>query len=94
MARHDCLALGYETAYRYLIHDRDSIFSVELDASVGNFGLRVLKIPSRSPMANGICERLIGTIRRECLEIGSATVNCASGRSASSCSCTQLIRNW
>ena len=61
-------ALGYETAYRYLIHDRDSIFSVELDASVGNFGLRVLKIPPRSPMANGICERLIGTIRRECLD--------------------------
>jgi putative transposase len=50
-------ALGYETAYRYLIHDRDSIFSVELDASVGNFGLRVLKIPPRSPMANDICER-------------------------------------
>ena len=32
------------------------------------FGLRVLKIPPRSPMANGICERLIGTIRRECLD--------------------------
>ena len=67
--KHICGAqLGYETAYRYLIHDRDSIFSVELDASVGNFGLRVLKIPPRSPMANGICERLIGTIRRECLD--------------------------
>ena len=61
-------ALGYQTAYRYLIHDRDSIFSVDLDASVGNFGLRVLKTPPRSPMANGICERLIGTIRRECLD--------------------------
>jgi putative transposase len=61
-------ALGYETAYRYLIHDPDSIFSVELDASIGNFGLRVLKIPPRSPMANGICERLIGTICRECLD--------------------------
>jgi putative transposase len=60
-------ALGYETAYRYLIHDRDSIFSVELDASVGNFGLRVLKIPPRSPMANGICERpLSSRIQRRC----------------------------
>jgi putative transposase len=61
-------ALGYETRYRYLIHDRDSIFSSELDNSVGSFGLRVLRTPPRSPMANGICERVIGTIRRECLD--------------------------
>ena len=51
-------ALGYETRYRYLIHDRDNIFSLELDGSVGNLGLRVLKTPPRSPMANGICERM------------------------------------
>jgi hypothetical protein len=50
----------------YLIHDSDSIFSRELDASVGSFGLRVLETPPRSPKANAICERLIGTIRREC----------------------------
>jgi len=61
-------ALGYETRYRYLIHDRDNIFSLELDGSVGNLGLCVLKTPPRSPMANGICERMIGTIRRECLD--------------------------
>jgi putative transposase len=61
-------ALGYETRYRYLIHDRDNIFSLELDGSVGNLGLYVLKTPPRSPIANGICERMIGTIRRECLD--------------------------
>jgi putative transposase len=61
-------ALGYETRYRYLIHDRDSIFSFELDNCVESFGLRVLKTPPRCPMANGICERVIGTIRRECLD--------------------------
>jgi hypothetical protein len=33
------------TADTYLIHDRDSIFSAELDASVGIFGLRVQKTP-------------------------------------------------
>ena len=59
---------GYETRYRYLIHDRDSIFSWELDNSVGSLGLCVLKTPPRCPMANGICERVIGTIRRECLD--------------------------
>ena len=60
--------LGLDIRYRYLIHDRDSIFSAELDASIGSFGLRVVKTPPRCPMANAICERLIGTIRRECLD--------------------------
>ena len=31
-------------------------------------GLRVLKTPPRSPKANSICERVIGTLRRECLD--------------------------
>jgi putative transposase len=53
--------------YRYLLHDRDSIFSKELDLAVKSFGLRVLKSPVRAPKANARCERLIGTIRRECL---------------------------
>jgi len=53
---------------RYLLHDRDSIFSERLDQSIAGFGLRVLKSPPRSPKANALCERLIGTIRRECLD--------------------------
>jgi len=52
-------AFGLDARYGYLIHDRDSIFSRELDASVGRCGLRVLKTPPRCPMANGLCERLI-----------------------------------
>ena len=55
--------------YRYLIHDRDSIFSSELDEELSrSFGLRVLRTPVRAPKANAYCERLIGTIRRECLD--------------------------
>jgi putative transposase len=61
-------AVGYETRYEYLLHDRDSIFSADLDQSVRRLGLRVLKSPLRSPTANSICERVIGTIRRECLD--------------------------
>ena len=61
-------ALGFDAHYGYLLHDRDSIFSRELDAAVGGFGLRVLKTPPRCPMANRLCERVIGTIRRECLD--------------------------
>jgi len=61
-------ALGFDTHYGYLLHDRDSIFSRELDAAVGGLGLRILKTPPRCPMANGLCERVIGTIRGECLD--------------------------
>jgi transposase InsO family protein len=61
-------ATGWDDRYRYLLHDRDCIFSKSLDESIGRLGLTVLKSPLRSPMANAICERVIGTIRRECLD--------------------------
>ena len=60
--------LGYDGEYRYLIHDRDTIFARSLDESIKNLGLTVLKSPPHSPKANAICERVIGTIRRECLD--------------------------
>jgi hypothetical protein len=37
-------------------------------ANCGNLRLRVLKTPYRSPEANSLCERLIGSLRRECLD--------------------------
>ena len=54
--------------YRFLIHDRSGIFSKEFDGTASKMGLRVIKTPYRSPQANSICERTIGTIRRECLD--------------------------
>jgi putative transposase len=61
-------AIPSDHSYRFLIHDRDSIFSPQLDQQVRHLGLRVLKTPPQSPQANAICERLIGTLRRECLD--------------------------
>jgi len=55
-------------AHKYLIHDRDSIFARQLDDSIRAMGLAVLRSPFSSPKANAICERVIGTIRRECLD--------------------------
>ena len=60
--------IGFDDAYGYLLHDRDSIFTRDLDQSMATFELQVLRSPPRSPNANAICERLIGTIRRECLD--------------------------
>ena len=54
--------------YRFLIHDRDSVFSPAIDEMLTSTGLTVLKTPVRSAQANAHCERLIGTIRRECLD--------------------------
>jgi putative transposase len=61
-------AMPSDHGYRFLIHDRDCIFSQQLDQRVQHLGLRVLKTPVRSPQANAFCERLLGTLRRECLD--------------------------
>jgi len=61
-------ALPGDHGNKFLIHDRDAIFSAELDQGLGSFGLRVLRTPVRAPQANAYCERLVGTIRRECLD--------------------------
>ena len=54
--------------FRFLIHDRDAIFSPAVDITLKDFGICVRKTPKRAPKANAYCERLVGTIRRECLD--------------------------
>jgi transposase InsO family protein len=61
-------AIPSDHPYCFLIHDRDAIFSTGLDAAVARLGLAVIKTPVRSPRANTLCERLIGTLWRECLD--------------------------
>src|SRR4051812_33647678 len=53
---------------RFVIHDRDTIYSEGVDRTLDAMGLTVLKTPGRAPQANAFCERVIGTIRRECLD--------------------------
>jgi putative transposase len=55
-------------AYRFVLHDCDSIYSPGLDAAVAAMGIRVLRTPVQSPTANAYCERLLGSLRRECLD--------------------------
>jgi hypothetical protein len=61
-------AIPSDHRYRFLIHDRDGIFSSQLDGSITHMGLCVLETPLRSPKANSLCERAMGTLRRECLD--------------------------
>ncbi|MGA7740663.1 MAG: integrase core domain-containing protein, partial [Polyangia bacterium] len=57
-----------DQAPRFLIHERDSIYGTWFRRRVKGFGTRCLATPPRSPQANGYCERVIGTLRRECLD--------------------------
>lgn len=61
-------AIPGETAHWWLIHDRDAIYAPAVDDAVQAMGVRVLKTPARTPQANAFCERVIGTMRRECLD--------------------------
>jgi len=61
-------AIPSDHSYRFLIRDRDSIFSAEVDRQLKAFRVRVLHTPVRAPKANAYCERLVGSIRRECLD--------------------------
>jgi putative transposase len=57
-----------DQAHRFVIHDHDPIYSEGVDRTLEAMGLTVLKTAVRVPQANAVCERVTGTIRRECLD--------------------------
>ena len=61
-------AFPWETAPRYLLRDRDSIYGEFFQQRVGHMGIEEVQIAPRSPWQNPYCEQLIGSIRRECFD--------------------------
>jgi putative transposase len=61
-------AIPSDHAYRFILHDRDAIFASGLDDAVEHLGLELIKTPVQSPQTSARGERLIGTLRRECLD--------------------------
>jgi transposase InsO family protein len=55
-------------APRYLVHDRDRVFGTIVTRRMRALGIRDKPIAPFSPWQNGYAERLIGSIRRECLD--------------------------
>jgi putative transposase len=55
-------------ALRFLIHDRDPLFTAAFGEVSKAEGLRIITTLPRTPRMNAICERVIGTLRRELLD--------------------------
>jgi transposase InsO family protein len=67
-ARQITQAFPWDSAPRFLLRDRDSIYGEHFHQAVHNLGIREVLTAHRSPWQNPYVERLIGTIRRECLD--------------------------
>jgi len=61
-------ACGWEQAPRYLIRDRDGAYGEVFIRRLRSIGIRDRPTSPRSPRQNGYAERVIGSIRRECLD--------------------------
>jgi transposase InsO family protein len=68
IARQLTEAYGWRPAPRYLIHDRDCVYGHAFVRRLRAMGIRDRPITARSPWQNGCAERLIGSIRRDCLD--------------------------
>lgn len=54
--------------FRFVIGDRDSKYTLVFGGVLDAEGIRVIEAPPRAPRANAICERVVGTLRRELLD--------------------------
>src|ERR1019366_7119581 len=61
-------AEGFLVGKRYLIHDRDPLFTAEFLATLAASGVQSAKLPPHSPNLNAHAERFVRTIKESCLE--------------------------
>ena len=59
---------GILTGKRYLIHDRDPLFTAEFLSMIADAGVESVKLPPRSPNLNAYAERFVRSIKESCLE--------------------------
>lgn len=61
-------ATPFGTAPRFLLRDNDRKYGSEFQQVAAGAGIDILRTPVRAPRANAICERFLGSLRRECLD--------------------------
>jgi transposase InsO family protein len=59
---------GFLTGKRFLIHDRDPLFTLAFRETLAAVGVEVVRLPPRSPNLNAYAERFVRTIKESCLE--------------------------
>ena len=59
---------GVLTAKRFLIHDRDPLFTRAFRETLAAAGVQVVRLPPRSPNLNAFAERFVRTIKESCLD--------------------------
>ncbi len=59
---------GFLRKHRYLIHDRDPLFTTCFTEILRDAGVKTVKLPPKSPNLNAFAERFVGSTRRECLD--------------------------
>ena len=68
VARQITEAFPWNEAPRYMIRDRDCIYGAVVTRRLRAMGIRDKPIAPASPWQNGFVERLVGSIRRECVD--------------------------
>jgi transposase InsO family protein len=61
-------ATAWNRRPRFLLRDRDAVYGGDLGGRLAGLGVEQLLTPVRAPRANAVAERLVGTLRRECLD--------------------------
>jgi len=61
-------ATPFGTGPRYLICDNDDKYGILFERAVHGAGAELIHTPVAAPKASAICERFIGSVRRECLD--------------------------
>jgi transposase InsO family protein len=61
-------ATPWGRAPRYLVRDRDAVDGRDFVGRTRGLGIETVLTPVRAPRANAVAERLVGTLRRECLD--------------------------
>ncbi len=61
-------AFPFDKAPSFLLHDNDTIYDLEFSRRVKNMGIRQVRTAKGSPWQNPYVERVIGSIRRECID--------------------------
>ena len=59
---------GFFTGKRFLIHDRDPLYTTEFLDILAGAGVQSVKLPPRSPNLNAYAERFVRTVKENCVE--------------------------